>query len=175
MVEALFVLSRFYAHESCGQCTPCREGTAWLRKIIARIMNDDGSAGDADNLVRISHNIIGNTICPLGDAAALPVISFVTKFRSEFEEWIKRGRPEAERFRHTSATRRAGKVAVVEDAMPTVTIDDKQVTVESGTAIIEAAQSRSSSPVGYHTGCRLGSCRMCLVEVEGRSRLPAPS
>ena len=97
MVEALFVLSRFYAHESCGQCTPCREGTAWLRKIIGRILNGDGCSGDADNLIRIAHNVIGNTICPLGDAAALPVISFVTKFRSEFEEWIERGRPESER------------------------------------------------------------------------------
>ncbi len=97
MVEALFVLSRFYAHESCGQCTPCREGTAWLRKIIGRILNKDGHDGDADNLVRIAHNVIGNTICPLGDAAALPVISFVTKFRSEFDEWIQQGRPESER------------------------------------------------------------------------------
>lgn len=91
--EALLVLSRFYAHESCGQCTPCREGTAWMAKIIHRIIAGDGSAGDADNLVRIARNIIGNTICPLGDAAAMPVISYVTKFRGEFEEWIKRGRP----------------------------------------------------------------------------------
>ncbi len=91
--EALLVLSRFYAHESCGQCTPCREGTAWMEKIIHRIIAGDGSAGDADNLVRIARNIIGNTICPLGDAAAMPVISYVTKFRGEFEEWIKRGRP----------------------------------------------------------------------------------
>jgi NADH-quinone oxidoreductase subunit F len=97
MVEALFVLSRFYAHESCGQCTPCREGTAWLKKIIERILRGDGYATDADNLVRISHNVMGNTICPLGDAAALPVISFVTKFRAEFEEWIKKGRAESER------------------------------------------------------------------------------
>ena len=56
-----------------------------------------GNSGDADNLIRIAHNVMGNTICPLGDAAALPVISFVTKFRSEFEEWIQRGKPESER------------------------------------------------------------------------------
>ncbi len=96
MVEALYVLSRFYAHESCGQCTPCREGTAWMKNIIARIMRNDGREQDADNLVRIAHNVIGNTICPLGDAAALPVISYVTKFRSEFEEWIAKARPESE-------------------------------------------------------------------------------
>ncbi|MBI5868268.1 MAG: NADH-quinone oxidoreductase subunit NuoF [candidate division Zixibacteria bacterium] len=90
---ALLVLARFYAHESCGQCTPCREGTAWMTKIIQRILDGDGRMGDADNLIRIAKNVLGNTICPLGDAAALPVISWVTKFRPEFEEWIKRGRP----------------------------------------------------------------------------------
>ncbi len=90
---ALLVLARFYAHESCGQCTPCREGTAWMTKIIQRILDGDGRMGDADNLIRIARNVLGNTICPLGDAAALPVISWVTKFRPEFEEWIKRGRP----------------------------------------------------------------------------------
>ncbi|MEW5702306.1 MAG: NADH-quinone oxidoreductase subunit NuoF [Candidatus Zixiibacteriota bacterium] len=95
MVEALQVLIRFYAHESCGQCTPCREGTAWLEKIVTRILDQGGQPGDADNMLRIARNIMGNTICPLGDAAALPVISFVTKFRSEFEVWINKGRPVA--------------------------------------------------------------------------------
>jgi NADH-quinone oxidoreductase subunit F len=94
--EALLVLIRFYAHESCGQCTPCREGTAWMGKIIQRILNGYGRTADADNLVRVARNIIGNTICPLGDAAAMPVISWVTKFRPEFEEWIRRGRPVSE-------------------------------------------------------------------------------
>jgi len=94
--EALLVLTRFYAHESCGQCTPCREGTAWMEKILRRILDGLGRPGDTDNLVRIAKNVLGNTICPLGDAAALPVISWVTKFRSEFEEWIKRGRPLSE-------------------------------------------------------------------------------
>jgi NADH-quinone oxidoreductase subunit F len=93
MVEALLVVIRFYAHESCGQCTPCREGTAWLEKIVWRILDGHGRDGDADNIDRIAHNIVGNTICPLGDAAALPVISFVTKFRGEFEEWVRKGQP----------------------------------------------------------------------------------
>ena len=93
IVEVLFVIARFYSHESCGQCTPCREGTAWLEKIIRRILDGGGRPGDVDNMLRISKNIIGNTICPLGDAAALPVISYVTKFRSEFEDWVRKGRP----------------------------------------------------------------------------------
>jgi NADH-quinone oxidoreductase subunit F len=97
MVELLHVIARFYAHESCGQCTPCREGTPWMRNIIARILNERGFVKDADNLVRIAHNIMGNTICPLGDAAAMPVISFVTKFRSEFEEWVNKSEPVTER------------------------------------------------------------------------------
>jgi NADH-quinone oxidoreductase subunit F len=95
--EALLVLIRFYAHESCGQCTPCREGTAWLEAMVHRILDRRGRDTDLDNMVRVAKNIIGNTICPLGDAAALPVISYVTKFRGEFEEWIARARP-AESF-----------------------------------------------------------------------------
>jgi NADH-quinone oxidoreductase subunit F len=95
--EAMLVIIRFYAHESCGQCTPCREGTAWLELIVRRILDQHGRGHDLDNMLRISHNIIGNTICPLGDAAALPVISYVTKFRTEFEEWIAKAHSPAER------------------------------------------------------------------------------
>jgi len=90
MVEAMAVLIRFYAHESCGQCTPCREGTGWMRKIIERVLDGGGHEIDPANLVRIARNIIGNSICPLGEAAALPVVSFVTKFRGEFEEYVRR-------------------------------------------------------------------------------------
>lgn len=92
MVKALSVLARFYAHESCGQCTPCRQGTGWLEQILARILGGDGTESDLKNLVAISRNIIGNTICALGDAAALPVISFVTKFMPEFEHHVKQGK-----------------------------------------------------------------------------------
>ncbi len=88
MVQALAVIIRFYAHESCGQCTPCREGTGWLRKIIERILDGGGRSVDVPNMHRISKNIIGNSICPLGEAAALPVIAFVTKYKDEFEAFI---------------------------------------------------------------------------------------
>ena len=89
MVRALYVVTRFYHHESCGQCTPCREGTGWAERILKRIMAGNGRLSDLDNLVRIAGNIMGNTICPLGDAAALPLQSYITKFRSEFEEYIE--------------------------------------------------------------------------------------
>ena len=94
MVHALWVLARFYAHESCGQCTPCREGTGWMARILKRILQGEGRPGDLNNLERIAKNIMGNTICPLGDAAALPILSFVQKFRPEFEFHIKEKRCE---------------------------------------------------------------------------------
>ena len=83
-------LSRFYAHESCGQCTPCREGTAWMEKILRRIVNDKGESDDLDLLLDICDNIEFKTLCPLGDAAVGPVRSAVTKFRDEFESMIKK-------------------------------------------------------------------------------------
>ncbi|MBI1746944.1 MAG: NADH-quinone oxidoreductase subunit NuoF [Acidobacteria bacterium] len=85
MVKALARITKFYAHESCGQCTPCREGTGWMLKILRRILQGEGHADDPDHLLAIQGNIQGMTICPLGDAAALPVQSFVTKFRQEFD------------------------------------------------------------------------------------------
>lgn len=91
-VAVLERISRFYAHESCGQCTPCREGTGWLERIVHSIEHGTGRPGDCDLLLSAAKNIMGNTICALGDAAAMPVISFVTKFRPIFERHIAEGR-----------------------------------------------------------------------------------
>jgi NADH-quinone oxidoreductase subunit F len=88
MVKAIHNLARFYAHESCGQCTPCREGCGWMEKVLARILRGEGVPKDPDVLLDVAGNITGNTICPLGDAAAWPVQSFVAKFRSEFDHHI---------------------------------------------------------------------------------------
>ncbi len=90
--KALSVLTRFYHHESCGQCTPCREGTGWLDKIMQRIMEGKGRKEDLDLLVSVASNMMGRTICPLADAAAMPVISYVKKFREEFEKFIELGK-----------------------------------------------------------------------------------
>ncbi len=92
MVAAMTNLAHFYAHESCGQCTPCREGTHWLHLIISRIEAGEGEMEDIDLLLEVCHNMMGTTICPLSDAAAMPMESFVTKFRDEFEEHIRLGR-----------------------------------------------------------------------------------
>jgi len=91
MVEAMRTITQFYAHESCGQCTPCREGTGWLRRIVERILAGHGRAEDTDNLDSIARKITGTTICPLGDAAAWPVMGFVEKFRDEFEYYCRTG------------------------------------------------------------------------------------
>ena len=85
MVSALHRLAHFYHDESCGQCSPCREGTGWMKRILDRLVAGRGRPVDPDLLLDVANNISGNTICPLGDAAAMPVISFVTKFRAEFD------------------------------------------------------------------------------------------
>jgi NADH-quinone oxidoreductase subunit F len=88
MVRALERLSYFYFEESCGQCTPCREGTGWLYRMVHRIEHAQGRTEDLDRLVSVSDNIAGRTICALGDAAALPVKSFIKHFRDEFQHHI---------------------------------------------------------------------------------------
>lgn len=92
MVECLGNLTHFYHHESCGQCTPCREGTGWLDKIMHSILSGKGRIEDVELLVKVADNMKGKTICALSDAAALPVLSFVTKFRDEFEYFVKHGK-----------------------------------------------------------------------------------
>jgi NADH-quinone oxidoreductase subunit F len=88
MVKSLMRLSYFYFEESCGQCTPCREGTGWLYRMVNRIENGTGTREDLDVLNDVADNIAGRTICALGDAAALPVKSFIKHFRAEFEHHI---------------------------------------------------------------------------------------
>ncbi|MDE3011541.1 MAG: NADH-quinone oxidoreductase subunit NuoF [Pseudomonadota bacterium] len=92
MVRALERLSYFYHEESCGQCTPCREGTGWMYRVIHRIEHGLGRPEDLDLLLNVADNIAGRTICALGDAAALPVKSFITHFRAEFEHHIEHKR-----------------------------------------------------------------------------------
>ncbi|MCU0699318.1 MAG: NADH-quinone oxidoreductase subunit NuoF [Myxococcaceae bacterium] len=97
VVRSLWRVARFYAEESCGQCTPCREGQPWMTRILRKIEEGRGELSDLDTLMNVAQAIapwppigLGNTICALGDAGALPVQSFVQKFRSEFEEHITR-------------------------------------------------------------------------------------
>jgi NADH-quinone oxidoreductase subunit F len=91
MVQCLERLAYFYFEESCGQCTPCREGTGWLYRIIHRIEHGEGRAEDLDLLLSLADNIQGRTICALGDAAAMPVRAFIRHFRQEFEHHVEHG------------------------------------------------------------------------------------
>ena len=87
---AVWRIMKFYAHESCGQCTPCREGTGWLEKVARRVAFGQGKPNDLELLASIAHGIAGNTICALGDAAAWPMLGFLTKFRADFEAKVAR-------------------------------------------------------------------------------------
>jgi NADH-quinone oxidoreductase subunit F len=91
MVKVLHRIARFYHSESCGQCTPCREGTGWLFRMLTRIRQGGGTREDLDRLVGVANKIEGHTICALGDAAAWPVQSFVKHFAHEFEYMIDNG------------------------------------------------------------------------------------
>jgi NADH-quinone oxidoreductase subunit F len=98
MVDVLFNCCRFMAHESCGQCMPCREGTDWSRKILQRIQAGQGTLSDLDTLTEIAQSmgtIPGTTICGLADGAAWPIKNAIQKFRGDFETYIKSGRKAA--------------------------------------------------------------------------------
>src|SRR5438552_1700306 len=97
IIQALSNIAEFYAHESCGQCTPCREGSFWMAKALHRLTHGDGRKQDADYLIKIADNIPGGrTICAFGEACAWPVQSFVAKFKDEF---VARGAADEEQRR----------------------------------------------------------------------------
>jgi NADH-quinone oxidoreductase subunit F len=93
LIRVITRITRFYYHESCGQCTPCREGTGWMFKLLKRFENHEAQVGDIDLLLDVANNIEGNTVCALGDAAAWPVQSMIRRFRDEFENRIVRTVP----------------------------------------------------------------------------------
>ncbi|PWK48495.1 NADH-quinone oxidoreductase subunit NuoF [Pleionea mediterranea] len=92
MVELAARTAHFYYEESCGQCTPCREGTGWMSRVLHRILDGEGKIEDLDNLQDIADNIMGRTICALGDAAAMPMGGFLKHYKHEFEHMIRTGR-----------------------------------------------------------------------------------
>ncbi len=92
IVELAARTAHFYYEESCGQCTPCREGTGWMSRVIHRILKGEGKPEDIENLERVASNIMGRTICALGDAAAMPIKGFLKEYRNEFEYMIEHKR-----------------------------------------------------------------------------------
>jgi NADH-quinone oxidoreductase subunit F len=90
-VLAMHNLMRFYRHESCGQCTPCREGSAWILRILDRLVHREATIEELDRLHEIANGIMGNTICAFGEGTAMPALGFLKHFRKEFEQYILTG------------------------------------------------------------------------------------
>ena len=91
MLDVLCRVTKFYSHESCGQCTPCRIGNSWINKIVTRMVQGGGKKEDLDKIIQLANNMLGKTLCPLGDAAAMPILSIIQKFRDELETYIPLG------------------------------------------------------------------------------------
>ena len=89
ILDILKTITKFYSHESCGQCTPCRIGNSWINKIVKRISAGEGKKEDIDTIIRLANNMMGKTLCPLADAAAMPILSIAKKFREELESFMK--------------------------------------------------------------------------------------
>ncbi len=95
MIKNIWRLSKFYKHESCGQCTPCREGTGWMMRVMERLVNGDAAVEEIDMLLDVTKQVEGHTICALGDAAAWPIQGLIKNFRDEIEDRIAHKRPPA--------------------------------------------------------------------------------
>jgi NADH-quinone oxidoreductase subunit F len=93
IVEVMHIIERFLWNESCGQCTPCREGSGWITRILGRVLDGKGIPEDLDNIQRVGENITGKVICALGDTVGMVATSTLKKFRPEFEKRIQGGRP----------------------------------------------------------------------------------
>ena len=92
IVYEVYRLAKFYAHESCAQCTQCREGTAWTTKILERMLKGEGKAEDLGLLLELSEQMTGKTICVLSDSCAAPIVSGIQKFRSEFDAYLEKAK-----------------------------------------------------------------------------------
>ena len=165
IVKAIARLAQFYKHESCGQCTPCREGCGWVWRVMERMVVGNASVAEIDMLEEVTREIEGHTICALADGAMWPVQGLIRHFR-----------PELERRIHEYRSRRAAPGGGV-SSMPKVTIDGQEIEVAPGTTILQACQQAGIEipHFCYHERLNIaGNCRMCLVEVE-RSPKPVAS
>ena len=160
MVRLLQILLRFYHHESCGQCTPCREGMGWMHRIIDRIVAGEGRPEDIDQLIRISKANDGTTICGMGDAAGYATVGIIAKYRDEFEYFIEHKR-----------SRLDGRLEVPEGpCMIEFFINGQPVQAEDDQTVMQAAKANGYFIPYFCWHPQLsvpGNCRICMVEVEG--------
>ena len=184
VVDVAYKTAAFYAHESCGKCSPCREGTRWTVKMLERIKAGLATPMDLDIMASVQTRIIGNCLCVLGDAMAMPIGSMVAKFRDEFEEYIEaapHAQPVRRRARPTSSPpwpRARPPSAPCRAPSPSRSrsrIDGREVQAPVNTMLVDAAKLGDVEiPVFCYEpklGAPVGACRMCLVEVEGIPKL----
>ena len=163
MVKSLLRLSYFYMHESCGQCTPCREGTGWLWRMVERIENGQGRDSDLEQLNRVADGIQGShDMCASGDAAAMPVRAMIKHFRHEFEHHIKPTSPACQ-------VRASELLSNRQYPMVEIELDGNKVEVPEGSMVMHAAEKAGTyiPHFCYHKKLSIAAnCRMCLVDVE---------
>ena len=164
MVKSLLRLTYFYQHESCGQCTPCREGTGWLWRMVDRIEHGKGRMEDIELLDSVADNIMGRTICALGDAAAMPVRGMIKHFRDEFVHHVEhktlRGRHGGELTHDRNRTRRQEGQRRAEGSMVMHAADAAGIYIPH---------------FCYHKKLTIAAnCRMCLVDIE-KAPKPMPA
>ncbi len=172
IVEAARRLLEFYAHESCGKCTPCREGTWWAERVLGRIEDGYGRPEDMPLLSEVGGNILFRAFCALADGAVSPISSTLQYFMDEYEAHV-RARPVPAEHRGAGPGRRGGG-RLVSAPMVTLTIDGKEVTVPAGTLIIRAAEQLGIEIPRFCDHPLLdpvGACRQCYVEIEGQRKL----
>ncbi len=181
VVDVAMKTAKFYRHESCGKCTPCREGTNWTVKMLERIEHGEATPMDLDIMAGVCTNIIGNCLCVLGDAMAMPIGSMIVKFRDEFEAYI-----EAARERNDAGHDRGGAARGADPGsrrlmprprqrMVTFSIDGREVSAPENIMLVDGAKYGDVEiPVFCYEpklGAPVGACRMCLVEIEGIPKL----
>ena len=181
VVDVALKVAQFYRHESCGKCSPCREGTTWTVKMIERMRSGEATPMDLDIMASVQTNIIGNCLCVLGDAMAMPIGSMIEKFRPEFEAYIEERRREldlaTDEFARAAAPGPAGSPLVPRPELQEITfsIDGREVQAPANMMLVDAAKRGDIEiPVFCYEpklGQPVGACRMCLVEVEGIPKL----
>ena len=166
--------ARFYHHESCGKCTPCREGTNWTVKMLERITRGEATPMDLEIIASVQENIIGNCLCVLGDSMAMPVGSMVAKFREEFERAMEWRTPQAGAAAPSRPAADAGATQREREQI-TLVVDGLEVNATEGEMLVDAAKGGDVEiPVFCYEpklGGPVGACRMCLVEIEGIPKL----
>ena len=172
IVEATRRLVQFYAHESCGKCTPCREGTWWVSRVLGRIEDGHGRPEDLPLLDDLGRNILFRAFCALADGAVSPIQSSLQYFRDEYEKHIAEGRCPFRGARADAEVLDGGDGVSAE--LVTLSVDGKEVTVPKGTLIIRAAEQLGVEIPRFCDHPLLepvGACRQCYVEVEGQRKL----